>query len=162
MFSTQDHQKNRICPTATYLRCLRSRNHVNSARLNSICLRSLIKGKSAFPAPSVTIREGSIIPRNKQKKFGIKDHQFGVQQRRTAIWSQYPDVIKCTVKTKESNTTILNFVSKIISILTFFPYQWLKFYSSLTQSSTTNEILSCSATEKYFNFRIKGVWENKS
>lgn len=69
LFSTQDHQKNRICPTATYLRCLRSRNHVNSARLNSICLRSLIKGKSAFPAPSVTIREGSIIPRNKQKSL---------------------------------------------------------------------------------------------
>lgn len=52
---------------------------MNSAGLNSICLRSLIKGKSAFPASSVTVREGSIIPRNKQqqKKFGISHHQFG-------------------------------------------------------------------------------------
>lgn len=40
---------------------------MNGAGLNSIRLRSLIKGKSAFPASSVTIREGAIIPRNEQK-----------------------------------------------------------------------------------------------
>lgn len=67
---------------------------MNSAGLNSVCLWSLIKGKSAFPAPSVTIREGSIIPRNKQKKFGINHHQFATQKRRAATWSRYPDIIK--------------------------------------------------------------------
>lgn len=75
---------------------------MNSAGLNSICLRSLIKGKSAFPASSVTIREGSIIPRNKQKKkFAINHHQFGIQKRRAAIWPQYADVVKCMGKTKK-------------------------------------------------------------
>lgn len=37
---------------------------MNSAGLNSVCLGSLIKGKSAFPPSSVTIREGSIIPQH--------------------------------------------------------------------------------------------------
>lgn len=55
---------------------------MNSAGFNSICFRSFIKGKSAFPAPPVTIREGSIIPGNKGKKLSIQHHQSGMQQRR--------------------------------------------------------------------------------
>lgn len=43
---------------------------MNSAGFNSICLRSLIKSESAFPASSVTVREGAIIPRKKQKGLG--------------------------------------------------------------------------------------------
>lgn len=47
---------------------------MNSAGLNSICFRSLIKGESAFPASPVTIREGAIIPgiEQQKKEFGIK------------------------------------------------------------------------------------------
>ena len=59
---------------------------MNSAGLNSICFRSLIKGKSAFPASSVTIREGAIIPGIEQK--------FETQTRKEAIWSQYLDDFK--------------------------------------------------------------------
>lgn len=71
---------------------------MNSAGLNSICLRSLIKGKSAFPASSVTIREGAIIPRMKQKVCHLNKHQqFRIQKRKAVIWSQYPDNFKDVV-----------------------------------------------------------------
>lgn len=83
---------------------------MNSAGLNSICLRSFIKGESAFPASSVTIREGAIIPRMKQSICHLNKHQqFRIQKRKAAIWSQYTDDFKDVVI--KHVTAIVSFAS---------------------------------------------------
>lgn len=82
---------------------------MNSAGLNSICFRSLIEGESAFPASSVTIREGAIIPGIEQKKSLSKHQQFETQKRKAAIWSQYPDDFEHGAK--KQGTVILRFAT---------------------------------------------------
>lgn len=81
---------------------------MNSAGFNSTGLGSFIKGKSAFPAAPVTIREGSIIPGNKGEKFSIKHHQFGIQQRGVTERSSGHNIL---VSSNEWGETKKKFVS---------------------------------------------------
>lgn len=84
---------------------------MDRAGFNSTCSRSFVKGKSAFPAPPVTVREGSIVPGNKGRKFSIKHHQSGKQQRREVMWPQYFGIIKYMRQNKKKVTIRLSFAS---------------------------------------------------